>query len=93
MKLSNMDGPPRFAKRNISKSDRERLTLYVKSKQINKQNEQTNKNIDTENRLVVTRGDGVQVWAKWMKGVKCMVMDGNYTCGGDHSVIFGDVDL
>ena len=59
MKLSNMDGPPRFAKWNISKSDRERLTLYVKSKQINKQNEQTNKNIDTENRLVVTRGDGV----------------------------------
>lgn len=40
--------------------------------------------IGTENRLVVTRGDGgVGGRAKWVKGVKYLVWDGNQTCGGE----------
>lgn len=30
---------------------------------------------------------------KWMKGVNRMVMDGNWSCGGDHSVVYTDVKL
>ena len=31
-----------------------------------------------ENRLVATRGKGcVSGWAKWVKGINCMVMNGN----------------
>lgn len=41
-------------------------------KQMNEQNK--NKFIDTENRLVVTREEGGWRWAKWMKGVNCMVV-------------------
>ena len=35
-----------------------------------------NKLIDTGNRVVTSRGGSWEV-AKWIKGVKCMVMDGN----------------
>lgn len=44
-------------------------------KQTTKQNK--NKLIDTENRLVVTIGERAGDWAKWVKGVNCMVM-GSY---------------
>ena len=37
-----------------------------------------NKHVDTENRVVVTRGEGVgEGGAKWVKGINCMVMDEN----------------
>lgn len=39
--------------------------------------ESKNRLIDMDNRLVVTRGEGGRGRAKWIKGVKCMVMDGN----------------
>ena len=45
----------------------------------NKINEKTKpkKHVDTENRVMVTRGEGVGEMAKGVKGVNCMVMDGN----------------
>lgn len=27
------------------------------------------------------------------EGVECIVMDGNWTCGGDHFVVYTDVEL
>lgn len=27
------------------------------------------------------------------EGVNCIVMDGNWTCGGDHCVAYTDVEL
>ena len=45
---------------------------------INEQIKQSkNKHIDIENRLVVTRGEWVGLRGKWVKGVNCMVPDGN----------------
>ena len=34
-----------------------------------------NKCIDTENRVVVIRGEGAEGRAKWIKGINCMVTD------------------
>lgn len=48
-----------------------------------------NKPIDTDNRMMVTRGDGAWGWAKWEKWVDGMVMEGNWTSGGEHA----DVEL
>lgn len=39
--------------------------------------EQQNKLIEEDNRLVVTGGEGSRGNTKWIKGVNCMVMDGN----------------
>lgn len=51
-------------------------SLKKKVKQVNKQNK--NNFTDTENGLVVTRGEvGVEHGQKRAKGVSCMVMDGN----------------
>ena len=36
-----------------------------------------NKQVDIENRVVVTRGEGVGGKAKWVKRMNCMVMHGN----------------
>ena len=36
-----------------------------------------NKNKLLENRFGVIRGEGVVGWAKWVKGAKHMVMEGN----------------
>ena len=36
-----------------------------------------NKHIVTENKVVVTIGERVEGRAKWVKGINCMVMDGN----------------
>lgn len=37
-----------------------------------------NKNKLRENRLVATRGKGFESgWTKWVKGINCMVMNGN----------------
>ena len=59
--------------------------------------EQTKQNkdqhIDTENRLVVTRGERGWGRAKWVKGVNSMVTDGNYTFGGEHTVVYTEVKL
>lgn len=32
-------------------------------------------------------------WAKWTKGVNCMVMDDNKACGGDPFLVYTDVTL
>ena len=31
--------------------------------------------------------------AKWVKGVNCMVTDGNYTFGGEHAMVYAEVKL
>ena len=57
---------------NINLSQMEKDKHYMAS--LGKQN----KNKLRENRLVVTRGKGfVSGWAKWVKGISCMVMNGN----------------
>ena len=38
-------------------------------------------------------GMGVGGRAKWVKGVKCMVTDGNKTFGGEHTEIYTEVEL
>ena len=38
---------------------------------------QNNKLIDTDKRLLVTRGKGARGWVRGVKGVNCMMMDGN----------------
>ena len=40
----------------------------LKIKQMNKQSK--TKLIHTENRWVVARGEGVEEWVKWVKGIK-----------------------
>ena len=42
---------------------------------INKPNK--NNHVDTENRVMVTRGEETGGRARWVKLFKCMVMDGN----------------
>ena len=49
------------------------ISFYVESKNQKKKQKLT----DTENRLVVTRVEEGWGWAKWVKGVNCMVTDGN----------------
>lgn len=50
----------------------------------NRQNKIKNNLTDTENRSVVTGGKGLQGGQnRWRR---CMVMDGNCICGGDHFV-------
>ena len=39
------------------------------------------------------RGKGLEGWVKQVKEVNCMVMDDNYTCGGDHFVVYTDIKL
>ena len=41
---------------------------------------------DAEIRSVVIGGQGVEGWVKWVKGINCLVKDGNQTFGGGHSV-------
>ena len=41
---------------------------------------------DAEIRLGVIGGEGVKGWVKWVKGINCLVKDGNWTFGGGHSV-------
>ena len=44
---------------------------------------------------MVIREEGAwwEGWAQRVKKVNCIVMDGNLTCGGDHSVVYTDVTL
>ena len=42
---------------------------------INKQKQ--DKHVDTKNTVVVTIGEGLGSRVKWVKGVNCMVTDGN----------------
>lgn len=55
---------------------------------MNNKNKTETKVIDTEDRLVVTKGE----WVKWVTGVNC-VINGNQTCGGDHFVVCTDVEF
>ena len=55
-----------------------------KTKQMNKQNKTSF--TDAEIRLGVIGGEGVKGWVKWVKGINCLVKDGNWTFGGGHSV-------
>ena len=41
---------------------------FKKVKQMNKQAKSRNHSINTEKKLLVARGEGVEEWAKWMKG-------------------------
>lgn len=43
-----------------------------------------NKHIHTEHRVVITRRDE-RGRVKWVKGINCMVMEGNDTSGGEHT--------
>ena len=54
---------------------------------------QTNKHIDAENRLVVTREEGGEGRVKQIKGHVCMVTDYNYTFGGDHDAVYKEVEI
>lgn len=45
-------------------------------KEMNKPN-QTNTYVDTENKVVVTRREGMEGRVKWIQGINCMVMEGN----------------
>ena len=49
------------------------------------------KKMHKENRLVVARGEGGR-WVTQVKGINCMVMDGNYTFD-DHFVVYTDIEL
>lgn len=50
-------------------------------------NDPYNRCIDTDNRLVVTLEEGGRGGVKWVKRVKCMARDGNYTSGGEHAIV------
>ena len=89
-----MNGPwGYYAKWN--KSDRERWIPYDfipiwiikqnKTKQMKKQNK-TKTNKYREQIGGYQRGSRVERGQKWVKGVNCMVMDGNQTFGGEHTV-------
>ena len=43
--------------------------LKQKAKQMNKQTKSRIRPINTENKLMVARGERVGLWAKWVKGV------------------------
>ena len=51
----------------------------------------TNKYIDTEVRLVVTRGEEGRV--KGVIGPVCMVMDGNESLGGKHNAVYTEIKI
>ena len=51
-----------------------------------KSNQGTNKLIDTDNRVAVTRGEGGTGRMKTVKGVKYMVTKGDSTLGGEHTM-------
>ena len=70
----------------------------IKNKETNKINEQTKankkKHIDTENRVVVTRAEGAgRRRAKWVKVINCVVMKGNSISGGEHAVVYIEVEI
>ena len=54
------------------------------------EDKETNKHIDTENRLVVTSWEG---HGGRVKGHMCMAMDGNYAFGGQHDAIYIEVEI
>lgn len=58
---------------------------------MNKTNE--NKHVNTENRIVVTRWEGVGGRAKQVKKVNSMVTDGNEISGGKHSGEYNEVEI
>lgn len=68
------------------------MTLLIcniqNKKGMNKQNKA--KLIYTDNILVVTRGKRYVGRVKWVKGVKCTVMNGDETFGGEHTIMYTD---
>lgn len=53
----------------------------------------TNKLIDTENSMVVTRGESGWGKIKRIKGIKYMMMKGDQTLGGEHTMVYTDNGL
>lgn len=45
---------------------------------------QTETNTKKQNRVVVTREEDTCMTAKWVKRIKCMVVDGNVIFGGEY---------
>lgn len=58
----------------------------------NKRNKPKKKLIHTETRLVA-RGEGDREYVKWVKGVNCIVRDGNQTYCGGHFVVYTEIEL
>ena len=52
-----------------------------------------NKYKDKENRLVVTRREGGWGWVKGVKGHIRMVMDKNWTVGGEHNAVYTETEI
>ena len=42
---------------------------------------------------MVTRGERAGGRAKWVKGVNCIVTNGNYIFGGEHIIGYTEVDI
>lgn len=53
--------------------------------------EQGFRHIDAENTVLAMTGEGKWERMKWVKGVNCMVMDGNKTLGREHAAVYMDV--
>ena len=49
--------------------------------------------MDKENRLVATRGEGGGQKAKGVKGHIGVVMSGNETSGGEHNIVYIEVEI
>ena len=82
----------------ISQTEKDRyhmilLILFFTLKKNEHTKQNRNKFIDTQNSLVVTRGEGGCRWAKWVKGVSCMVTDDSWTYCAYHCVVYTDVKL
>ena len=75
---NNMDGARKLMLSEMS--DREREVQYYVTYMQNFENKNPPKFIDTENRLVITRGRGAW-WAKWVKTVKTYTFQKQMSCG------------
>lgn len=49
------------------------------------------RHIDAENTALVMTGEGKWERMRWVKGVNCMVKDGNKTLGREHAVVYMDI--
>lgn len=61
-------------------------------KEMNKPN-QTNTYVDTENKVVVTRREGMEGRVKWIQGINCMVMEGNSSFGHEHAIVYTEIEI
>ena len=84
--LNNMDGPwGYYAKWNVRQSMTNTIYFshmweYKKQTKINQSvRPSKNKYLDTENRVVVTRGEGAWVRESWAKEINCLITFANQT--------------